>query len=154
MEKRIGQFLFVCIKKLNFNRPLNFFAATIVIFMCFCSSITQAENTLPVSPLEKSAGSPPKVSQQQTVSSTAEEIASATTTLIYFPLKAAFAVGGGIVGGFAYLLTGGDDIAAQNIWQTTMKGDYRITPENLSGEKPLNFFGVPEKNSEDSTPIQ
>ena len=39
-----------------------------------------------------------------TASSAGMQAASAVSTILYFPFKAAFAIGGGIVGGLAYAL--------------------------------------------------
>ncbi len=49
--------------------------------------------------------------------------------------------GGAIVGGFTWLFTGGDQEAAQGVWDTSLKGTYIITPEHLKGEKPVQFVG-------------
>ena len=69
------------------------------------------------------------------------KIASGGLTLIYFPVKAAYAGLGGIVGGIAYVLGGGDEETAQVIWTPTIKGTYQITPDHLKGERPVRFFG-------------
>ena len=76
-----------------------------------------------------------------TSSSTGLKIASGGLTLIYFPVKAAYAGLGGIVGGIAYVFGGGDEEAAQAIWIPTIKGTYQITPDHLKGERPVRFFG-------------
>jgi len=79
-----------------------------------------------------------------TVSDTGMEAASGLATIVYFPLKAVFALGGGIVGGLTYAFTGGDEEATNKVWHTSMEGDYMVEPENLTGEKPLNFIGPDE----------
>jgi len=63
-------------------------------------------------------------------------------TLVYAPLKMAYAIGGGIVGGFAYALTGGDLETAQSIWEPSVYGTYVITPDHLKGNEPVRFFAV------------
>ena len=63
-------------------------------------------------------------------------------TLVYSPLKLAYAIGGGIVGGFAYALTGGDLETAQAVWHPSVYGTYVITPDHLKGNKPVRFVGV------------
>ena len=78
------------------------------------------------------------------VSETGMEAASALVTMVYFPAKAAFALGGGIVGGLTYAFTGGDEEATSKIWRASMEGDYMIEPGNLTGDDPVNFIG-PEK---------
>jgi len=73
--------------------------------------------------------------------------AAGLSTLLYLPLKAAFAIGGGVVGGLAYAFSGGNENAAKSIWTTSMYGTYIITPDHLRGDKPIRFLGVPEPDS-------
>lgn len=75
-------------------------------------------------------------------SSAAMGAAAGLSTLLYLPLKAAFAIGGGIVGGLAYVFSGGNEHAAKSIWTTSLYGTYIITPEHLRGDKPIRFLGV------------
>lgn len=72
--------------------------------------------------------------------------AAAVSTILYFPLKAAFAIGGGIVGGLAYLFSGGNEQSAKSIWTTSLLGDYYISPDQLEGNRPIRFLGVAESN--------
>jgi hypothetical protein len=67
---------------------------------------------------------------------------SALATIVYFPLKLAFAIGGGVVGGLAYGFSGGSEQTAKNIWIPSMYGTYIITPDHLKGDKPIRFLGV------------
>lgn len=76
-----------------------------------------------------------------TVSDTGMDVASGLATVVYFPAKAVFALGGGLVGGLTYAFTGGNEEVTNKVWDASMKGDYRITPENLTGEKPVRFVG-------------
>lgn len=68
--------------------------------------------------------------------------ASAAATILYFPFKAAFALGGGIVGGLAYVFSGFNETTAKNIWIPSVYGTYEITPEHLTGDRPVRFLGV------------
>ena len=70
--------------------------------------------------------------------------AAGLSTLLYLPLKAAFAVGGGIVGGLAYSFSGGNENSAKSIWTTSLYGTYIITPDHLRGDRPIRFLGVAE----------
>ncbi len=72
--------------------------------------------------------------------------ASAAATILYFPFKAAFAIGGGIVGGLAYVFSGFSESTAKSIWVPSMYGTYLITPEHLSGDRPVRFLGVEADN--------
>ena len=69
-------------------------------------------------------------------------VASALLTLPYGPAKIVYAGLGGIVGGFTWVLTGGNTETAQAVWEPSFYGDYVITPEHLKGATPLRFFGV------------
>ena len=80
---------------------------------------------------------------------TGQKFASGALTMLYFPVKTAYAGLGGIVGGLAYVLTGGDMERAEIVWTPTMKGTYVITPEQLWGDKPIEFFGKPESEIPD-----
>ncbi len=62
-------------------------------------------------------------------------------TPVYGAFKLAFAGTGAIVGGFTWLFTGGDEAAAQKVWDSSLKGTYVITPDHLSGEKQVQFVG-------------
>ena len=73
--------------------------------------------------------------------------AAGLSTLLYLPLKAAFAIGGGLVGGLAYAFSGGNENAAKSIWTTSMYGTYIITPDHLRGDKPIRFLGVAEPDT-------
>ncbi|HWC51712.1 MAG TPA: hypothetical protein VG453_08490 [Nitrospira sp.] len=73
--------------------------------------------------------------------------AAGLSTLLYLPLKAAFAIGGGVVGGLAYAFSGGNENAAKSIWTTSMYGTYIITPDHLRGDRPIRFLGVAEPDS-------
>ena len=72
--------------------------------------------------------------------------AAGFSTLLYFPLKAVFAIGGGIVGGLTYLFSGLDENSAKKVWDTTLYGTYIITPDHLQGNRPIRFLGVGDSN--------
>ena len=81
-----------------------------------------------------------------TASSAGMQAASAVSTILYFPFKAAFAIGGGIVGGLAYAFSGGNEHAAKSIWDTSLRGTYFISPDHLQGNRPIRFLGIAEPN--------
>ena len=74
------------------------------------------------------------------------QAAAGVSTLLYLPLKLAFAIGGGIVGGLAYAFSGGNEQAAKSIWNTSLYGTYIITPDHLQGNRPIRFLGVADPN--------
>ena len=62
-------------------------------------------------------------------------------TPVYGAFKLAFAGLGAIVGGATWMFTGGDEKAAQKVWDSSLKGTYIITPDHLAGKKPVEFVG-------------
>jgi len=79
---------------------------------------------------------------QGTASGAGMQVAALGATVLYAPFKLVYAIGGGIVGGLAYALSGGSEQTAKNIWIPSMYGDYQIRPEHLAGERPVRFVGV------------
>ena len=69
------------------------------------------------------------------------------STLVYLPLKLAFAIGGGIIGGLTYAFSGGNEEAAKSVWTTSLYGTYLITPDHLQGNRPIRFLGVADSNN-------
>lgn len=67
--------------------------------------------------------------------------ASAFSTLIYGPLKVAFAITGLVIGPFAFALSAGDADVMWKVINTSVRGDYVVTPAHLRGDQPLEFFG-------------
>jgi hypothetical protein len=67
--------------------------------------------------------------------------ASALSSLIYGPVKLVYAVGGLVVGSFAWIFTAGDTEVASQVWTRSLRGTYVITPEILTGEQRLEFIG-------------
>ncbi|HSA86698.1 MAG TPA: hypothetical protein VLE46_10980 [Nitrospira sp.] len=63
-------------------------------------------------------------------------------TIPYGAVKMAYAIGGGIIGGLAWAMTGGNMDVAKSVWIPSMTGDYIVQPQHLTGEKHLYFVGV------------
>ena len=61
--------------------------------------------------------------------------------LLYIPAKLVYALLGGIVGGGTYLITAGNQQAANTVWRSALGGDYVVTPQMLAGQQPINFSG-------------
>ena len=49
--------------------------------------------------------------------------------------------GGGIIGGFAWLLSAGDYQVMYAVITPAVRGDYVVTPAHLRGERELEFIG-------------
>ena len=60
---------------------------------------------------------------------------------VYGAAKLAFAISGGLVGGLAWAFSGGNIETADSVWDPTLKGTYVITPDHLTGRKPIEFIG-------------
>jgi hypothetical protein len=71
-------------------------------------------------------------------------------TLVYTPVKMAYAILGGIIGGFTYGLTGGNLETAQEVWEPSVYGTYVITPDHLKGNEPVRFVGVSAYDEEEA----
>ncbi len=80
--------------------------------------------------------------QQGTASGAGMGAAAGAATILYFPFKAAFAILGGITGGLAYVCSGFNEQTAKSVWVPSVYGTYVITPEHLSGDRPVRFLGV------------
>ena len=68
------------------------------------------------------------------------------TNVAYMPAKLVYSVLGGITGGLALGLTGGDLDTAEKVWVTSMSGTYVVTPGMLRGEEPIVFAATPGAN--------
>jgi hypothetical protein len=60
------------------------------------------------------------------------------------PAKLLYGVGGGLVGGAGYLLTGGNKQVSDTIWRSSLGGDYVLTPNMVAGKEPVHFSGPTE----------
>lgn len=69
-------------------------------------------------------------------------LASVGINLFYIPVKIGYSLLGGLTGGLAYAVTGGNRGVADQIWVPSMGGDYVVTPEHLSGDELLYFSGL------------
>ncbi len=61
--------------------------------------------------------------------------------VVYFPAKVVFAGAGAVTSGLAYVVTGGETQPATKIWDTSVKGNYVMTPSMVEGEVPVHFTG-------------
>lgn len=79
-------------------------------------------------------------------SSAGLQAAAGISNFVYFPLKLIFAIGGGVVGGFTYVFSGGNEEATKSVWTTSFYGTYILTPDHLQGNRPIRFLGVADSN--------
>jgi hypothetical protein len=63
------------------------------------------------------------------------------TNVVYVPAKLAYGILGAIAGGAGYAVTGGNTQVANSIWRSSLGGDYVLTPDMMTGKKPIYFSG-------------
>jgi hypothetical protein len=68
-------------------------------------------------------------------------VGAAICSIVYGPVKIVYATLGSITSGFAWLFTGGRTDIAREIITASVRGDYVVTPENLTFNEPLQFTG-------------
>ncbi|MCG8588708.1 MAG: hypothetical protein MJE66_05405 [Proteobacteria bacterium] len=66
---------------------------------------------------------------------------SALVTLVYAPVKLMYATGGLLVGGLAWIFSGGDGEVVETVLTPSVRGDYVVTPPMLTGKQVPEFFG-------------
>ncbi|MBV8774714.1 MAG: hypothetical protein JO166_20635 [Deltaproteobacteria bacterium] len=67
--------------------------------------------------------------------------------LVYVPAKVAYGILGGIGGAAGYALTGGNKQVANSIWRSSLGGDYVLTPDMMTGKRPIYFSGPSDAGS-------
>ena len=70
------------------------------------------------------------------------QAASVVSSVFYLPAKSIMALAGGLAGGIAYAFSLGNLEIAEGVWGPSVYGTYLLTPEHLSGCKPIEFFGT------------
>jgi hypothetical protein len=73
------------------------------------------------------------------------------SNIFYVPAKLAYGILGGIGGAAGYALTGGDKQVANGIWRSSLGGDYVLTPDMMTGQRPIYFSGPSEANPPPAT---
>ena len=94
------------------------------------------------SPSQSSLPSPSSSSNLASPEAAGLQAACWALTIPYGAVKMAYAIGGGMVGGLAWAITGGNMEVAKSVWIPSMTGEYIIQPQHLTGEKHLYFVGV------------
>jgi hypothetical protein len=68
-------------------------------------------------------------------------LASIGMNIFWVPVKAVMAVVGLAAGSVAGIATGGDERAAYGLWVPTASGTWFVTPDQIDGSRPIDFFG-------------
>ena len=103
------------------------------------SVLAHGDDISETSPSHMSAPSPSNLASPEAAGLQA---ACWALTIPYGAVKMAYAIGGGIVGGLAWAITGGNMEVAKSVWIPSMTGEYIVQPEHLIGEKHLYFVGM------------
>jgi hypothetical protein len=74
------------------------------------------------------------------------------SNLVYVPAKLVYGILGGIAGGAGYALTGGNKQVANSIWRSSLGGDYVLTPDMMTGKKPIYFSGPNDAGPSQTAP--
>src|SRR5262249_16274013 len=72
------------------------------------------------------------------------QAASWLAAVPYGAAKVLYAVSGGVVGGLAWMMRGGNTEVAKGVWGAARKGHYIVRPPNWTGDKALHFVGGSE----------
>ena len=78
-------------------------------------------------------------------------LGTALVNVLYIPAKFTYATVGGLIGGFAWVLSLGDTDTAMGVWEPTMGGSYIVTPNMLRGKEPIEFSGSGSSRSSTAT---
>lgn len=84
----------------------------------------------------------PAAAEDDFLASAGIGLGTALVNVLYIPAKFTYATVGGIIGGFAWLLSLGDTETAMGVWEPTMGGSYVVTPKMLRGDEPIEFSGT------------
>jgi len=68
-------------------------------------------------------------------------LATVLANVFYVPVKVGYAAIGGVTGGVAWALTGGNRSVAERIWVPAVGGDYVLTRDMVSGGEAIQFTG-------------
>lgn len=79
--------------------------------------------------------------QESTLSQIGTGVGSGLGTVVYFPVKTVFCIGGGIASGFTLIFAGRDN--ANKVVSAACRGTWAITPNIISGKEPVKFVGDP-----------
>ncbi len=115
--------------------------ATVCTLLVMTGESVQAHGD-DISETSPSHSSPSSLSNLSSPEAAGRQAACWALTIPYGAAKMVYSIGGGLVGGVAWAMTGGNMEVAKSIWIPSMTGDYIVQPQHLTGEKHLYFVGV------------
>ncbi len=118
----------------------------LLVGAAFCTLLALTEESVrahgeDLSDPSPSHSSPSSQSNLASPEAAGRQAACWALTIPYGAAKMVYAIGGGIVGGFAWAVTGGNMAVAKSIWIPSMTGHYIVQPQHLTGEEHLYFVG-------------
>jgi len=69
-------------------------------------------------------------------------VATVLTNVVYVPAKVVFAVLGAVTSGVTYLVTLGSSEPTDSIWNSSVRGNYVVTPRMIEGKQTIHFAGA------------
>ncbi|OQW31571.1 MAG: hypothetical protein A4E19_08135 [Nitrospira sp. SG-bin1] len=131
---------------MSMNRFLRAQAGQLLVGTALCTVLVMIGESVLAHGEDISEASPSHASLSSSTNLSSPEAAGLQAacwalTVPYGAVKMAYAIGGGIVGGLAWAITGGDMEVAKSVWIPSMTGHYIVQPQNLTGEKHLYFVG-------------
>ena len=119
----------------------------LLVGAAFCTLLALTEESVQahgenLSETSPSHSSPSSLSNLSSPEAAGRQAACWALTIPYGSAKMIYSIGGGLVGGFAWAVTGGNMAVAKSVWVPSMTGDYIVQPQHLTGEKHLYFVGV------------
>ncbi len=119
----------------------------LLVGAAFCTLLALTEESVQahgenLSETSPSHSSPSSLSNLSSPEAAGRQAACWALTIPYGAAKMIYSIGGGLVGGFAWAVTGGNMAVAKSVWVPSMTGDYIVQPQHLTGEKHLYFVGV------------
>ena len=128
------------------NRSVRFTLLTLALAVAIpAAAMAQTANTPAATP---QVAQPPKSG----VDWTGVGIGAATVAadVVYVPTKLVYGILGGITGGAAWAVTGGNSQVSDTIWRSSLGGDYVLTPSMVRGDEPIHFSGPTETSVKSS----
>jgi hypothetical protein len=104
---------------------------TVALVVCACLLLTA------LGPSPAAAGS----SRSADDHSVPTYFGTVLANIFYIPAKIVFGAGGAVTSGLAYVVTLGDTDVSNSIWNTSVNGDYVVTPRMIEGRESVDFTG-------------
>jgi hypothetical protein len=70
-------------------------------------------------------------------------VGAVLANFLYMPAKLTYAALGTVTGALTYALTGGSYETAESVWEAALGGSYVVVPDMLTGQREIQFAGVP-----------